>query len=252
MEVLLALGDPASQRRQMLGGPSERWWLGEDLPAPRAVLLPALQGWLEAEGVRALAQVCQERTEALYERLAAAEADGDPLFFAEKYWAASPVPALMRELYPNARELVLVRDFRDMLCSMRAFDERRNVVGFGRQHTASDLEHVAALGRRVEQLLASWQQRRGSALLVRYEDLVSRPDDTIADVLAHLGVDGGSNAVQSMQAALAASDTSRHRTTSSSKASIGRWRTDLPEELLEASRRAFGHALDVFGYTETS
>ena len=31
----------------------------------------------------------------------------------------------MRELYPGARELFLVRDFRDMIASMRAYNERK-------------------------------------------------------------------------------------------------------------------------------
>ena len=38
----------------------------------------------------------------------------------------------MRQLYPRAREIFLVRDPRDTLASMLAFNARRGFVDFGR------------------------------------------------------------------------------------------------------------------------
>jgi hypothetical protein len=40
----------------------------------------------------------------------------------------------------------------------------------------------------------------------------------------------------------------RHTTSPDAAASIGRWREDLDERLAKACERAFGEALDVFGY----
>ena len=39
-----------------------------------------------------------------------------------------------------------------------------------------------------------------------------------------------------------------HATSDSAQSSIGRWRTDLDAELAEACERAFGPALELFGY----
>ena len=39
--------------------------------------------------------------------------------------------ALTAELYPDAREVFLVRDFRDMVASIFAFNRKRGVRGFG-------------------------------------------------------------------------------------------------------------------------
>jgi hypothetical protein len=39
-----------------------------------------------------------------------------------------------------------------------------------------------------------------------------------------------------------------HPTSDSAQGSIGRWRADLDPELAEACERAFGPALELFGY----
>ena len=46
------------------------------------------------------------------------------------------LPVLIRELYPRAKEIFLVRDFRDMARSIMAFDAKRGYAGFGRARTA--------------------------------------------------------------------------------------------------------------------
>ena len=42
-----------------------------------------------------------------------------------------------------------------------------------------------------------------------------------------------------------------HPTSDSAQSSIGRWRTDLDPELARACERAFGPALELFGYERT-
>jgi hypothetical protein len=40
----------------------------------------------------------------------------------------------------------------------------------------------------------------------------------------------------------------QHTTSPDAEGSIGRWRSDLDEELSVACERSFGHALQAFGY----
>ena len=60
---------------------------------------------MAAEAVESLAAVCQERIEALYSQVAAANGTPDAIDFAEKF-GPKPVPALMWGLYPRAREVI--------------------------------------------------------------------------------------------------------------------------------------------------
>ena len=80
-------------------------------------------GW-GSDHVADLATFAQQRIDAVYRQVAAL-GDGRAEFFAEKCLPEGNVPQLLRELYPDAREVFLVRDFRDMLCSIRAFNEKR-------------------------------------------------------------------------------------------------------------------------------
>ena len=147
IEALLALSDPASYLRGVTpqtvarqGVEDRTWWLGIDAPVPWPLRDEAVQDWLGGEAVEALAETCQQRIDAVYETIATTTgATGEP-FFAEK--STLRVSSVAAELYPNGRELFLVRDFRDMVCSMLAFNEKRGVSGFGRAEADSDMEFV--------------------------------------------------------------------------------------------------------------
>jgi hypothetical protein len=95
----------------------------------------------------------------------------------------------------------------------------------------------------------AWEARRGSAHLVRYEDLVLEPESTLAALLRYLGLDAEAHA-EEMAAALVARDpeTEWHRTTPDPRASIGRWREDLSEAARQACEDVLGPELLAFGY----
>ena len=157
----------------------------------------------------------------------------------------------MRELYPAARELFLVRDFRDMIASMRAYNARKGFGDFGRETAQSDATWLAELRRGVIALRDAWRERGDPSSLVRYEDLVRDPDATLPPLLASLGLDTAPETVSRLIAAAApdAPELRGHGTAGSPDASIGRWRHDLPPELLAAVEETFGDLLQEFGYT---
>jgi Sulfotransferase family len=248
-EILLELTDPAGYRRQIAPGRNleDRWWLGESIPLPRPLKSEAISGWLDSDALDELASFCLGRVDALYGRIAEHDGKAGASLFAEKYWGATATPALVRELYPDHREVFIVRDFRDMLASMHAFDEKSGFVRFGRQFADSDAQHVHELGRRAARLLAAFEAQPAAAL-VRYEDLVRDPDSTLAGLLQRLELDGDPATIAAMRDGLERSDVAHHVTTDDPEESIGRWRRDLPPELQEASLEAFGPALEGFGY----
>ena len=212
---------------------------------------PEVETWAGAAYVEALAAFCQQSIDGWYLTTAAAQGqDARPLVcFAEKQFP-DDYPRLMRELYPEAREVFLVRDFRDMIASMRAYNARNGFADFGRAAAASDAEWLADLRRGVEALRDAWRDRGAPGGLVPYEDLVTTPESTLPPLLAALDLDADPAIVRAMIAAAApdAAELQGHGTAASPAASIGRWREDLPPEWRAATADQFGDLLREFGY----
>jgi hypothetical protein len=147
--------------------------------------------------------------------------------------------------------VILVRDFRDMVASMFAYNAKRGREGFRRDTFASDAEYVAQeVKGAVKALTAAWTERSERSHLVRYEDLVLEPETTIEKLLAYLGLDASEHTVSALTATLFGHgpETEWHRTTEDPRASIGRWRRDLEPEAREACERALAPELRAFGY----
>jgi hypothetical protein len=252
MDVFRALSDPAGYRRQLApsGTIDGTWWLGQEPPLPRRLRDPVLGAWLGSAAVGELASFAQERIDRLYMEVAAGQDRAGASHFVEKY-RADTVAELMLELYPGTREVMLVRDFRDMVASMFAYNAKRGRQGFRRDHVESDRDYVLNEVRNsVEAMATTWRRRSGRTHLLRYEDLVRRPDETVRALLAHLELDAGPAAVEQMVATLFDRDSGseNHRTVSDPRESIGRWRRDLPEDVVAACEDALAPSLQAFGY----
>ena len=251
-DMLLALAEPRSYVRQIapagdLDDPA--WWLGRSAPMPWGLRDTTVQDWLGGEAVEDLAGTFQGRIEATYDRIVATTGTPDAALFAEK--SNLRAANLISELYDGARELFLVRDFRDMVSSILDFNAKRDVQGFGRAGAASDTDYVASLGGWATGLLEAWERRRGVAHLVRYEDLVLDPERALGALLSYLDVDAAASTIAALQARLAEElpELGEHATSDGPRASIGRWQRDLDATLVAECERALGPALEVFGYT---
>ncbi len=216
---------------------------------------PEVEAWSGSDYVVDLAAFCQRSIDGWYLATAAAQGQAiEPLrYFAEKQFP-DRYARLMRELYPEARELFPVRDFRDMIASMRAYNERKGFGDFGRRGTESEAEWVVNLRRGVVALRDAWRERGEPGALVRYEDLVLQPEIALPPILAYLGLDAAPETVGQLIAAAApdAPALQGHGTAASPRASIGRWRQDLPLELQALVTETFGDLLQEFGYDTAS
>src|SRR6185503_8027349 len=73
-------------------------------------------------------------------------------------------------------------------------------------------------------LLSSWRARRDQAQLLRYEDLVLRPRETLRDLFETLEVDSSDETVDKVVSAGADDQGfSSHRTTPELQRTVGRW-----------------------------
>ncbi len=220
-------------------------------PFTKGTIDPEAVAWVVAEQPRLIGELAQRAIDGYYGSVAHGADKDSATHFAEKFPPTEAQP-VATELYGATREIFLVRDFRDVLCSIRAFNEQRGFQGFGRAESSDELDYVKRLSGSATRLAESWRRREGHALLVRYEDLVRDPNDTLARVGEYLGLPASSIHTMVEATADRSDRLSTHRTTASSAASIGRWRTDLPSELIEACEQALGSSLAVFGYEQPS
>jgi hypothetical protein len=252
--VLQTLARPQGYLAQLDPGPvgQRAWWF--DRPDLKFGVgdSRSLEAWLGGEAVESLAGMCQARVETFYSRLA--DPGLRPRFFVEKFLPHQVVPDLLAEMYPASREVILVRDFRDMLCSVIAFNRKRGYAAFGRANAGSDVEYVETVISSSAQWLRRRLRERGEAAhLVRYEDLIQEPAPTLEAIMRYLGLEANEETiVATLERAEANSPkVDQHRTTDSISASIGRWKRDLPSELAQVCAEVLDPVLVEFGYEPT-
>jgi hypothetical protein len=210
---------------------------------------PGLAEWFGRTHVEELAAFCQRSAEECYQRIAAGQGQEGAVYFAEKH-RADYLPWLFWELYPRTKEVFLVRDFRDVVSSMLAFNAKQGRAVFGRSGQSD--EEFARFVRKgtVRMVSESWSERRGRAHLIRYEDLIRNPGETLRGLLVYLDLDHDDATINGMidRAAQENPEMRRHRTSGEVSRSIGRWRQSLDPDLQEACRGIFGDVLEQFGY----
>jgi hypothetical protein len=255
LHVLKVLGAPTDARKRV-GAPMEFHLEplaagGNPFYSSAFAAWPEVETWSGSDYVADLAAFCQRSIDGWYLATAAAQGQAsEPLvYFAEKHFP-DVYPRLMRELYPNAREIFLVRDFRDMVASMIAYNARKGYDEFGRNKAGSDEAWLAYLHQVFLALRNAWRDRGEPGSLVRYEDVVREPTTTLPRLLDLLDLDADPATVARLIAAAApdAPVLRGHGTADSPASSIGRWRRDLPPELRALTEETFSELLRDFGY----
>lgn len=222
---------------------------------PRLTVDPQLLAWFGYEYPQRLAAFCQENIDRFYQVVIAGQQKySNPqravMLFAEKALPKSVV-WLMREIYPKSYEIFLVRDFRDVACSIIAFNTKRGDIRFGREEVANDSEFVVLLSEHAKELLRDWKQRQSTAHLIRYEDLVLNPVPTLSSLFKYLEIDS-SHAEVNRLLNKALQDTPEmifHRTSSSIESSVGRWQHEMDEQMQKLCNKVFEDVLVEFGYS---
>jgi hypothetical protein len=190
-----------------------------------------------------------------YRQMAVVQGISTPLYFAEKflldqisaYWAQD----IVREIYPNAREIFLIRDMRDVVTSALAFNKKRGWLDFGRDRFNSDEEYIQAMGRVSRFILKRWERVHKNAYLLRYEDLIVQPFEAMKGLLEYLHLENDDLTVHTMinNAIQSSAELEKHRTTETPLSSIGRWSRDLSPCLQELANQEFKDMLIAYGYS---
>ena len=254
--VLRGLARPASYERQLQqpGGPGwVNWWVGAGQPNPEIPRNDPALPFLGREGVEAMAAFCRSQIGRVASSLAAVSGKPGARYFVEKAQIdrVRSVAEVSEELDPRAREIVLVRDLRDVACSMLAYSRRTGVQGFGPQPDSPIEDTIRWLSETNAINLVEYVEHRGAhAHLLRYEDLITRPEAALTDALEYIGADARTQTVAEMLARLGAEGDRRavHATTDSAQNSIGRWRHELDADQQALAEHHLRPYLDALGY----
>ena len=152
-------------------------------------------------------------------------------YMAEKCGLSDDARHGIRALLGDVREIVLIRDPRDFLCSAKSywkFDTEQALI---------------VLEDSIKSYLEIASRDAADTLFVRYEDLVLKVVETMARIGEFLGLQGlglRSSADDLFQ---------RHATSATPAASIGRWRQDLNAHEIRQCDVRFRAFMDRFGYS---
>jgi hypothetical protein len=166
-----------------------------------------------------------------YAILASSQQKATASFFCEKGDINEPARQGARLFFDTVKEIVLVRDPRDLLCSAIAFWKM------------SPEKALAMLRATTAQIVSICRSAASDILVVRYEDLLLDPVNSRKKITEFVGLDSPLGPTEA-----AAEIFTKHGTSLDPASSIGRWRRDLPPDLIAASGTAFDPYIRDFGY----
>ena len=209
-------------------GTSEQW----TGPNPYFSRVPPGYPVLGQEYVQQLARVFMKTADDVYRQIGGEHAK----VLLEKFCRPTLIE-LARNLYPSMREVVTIRDPRDVVCSMVALNRKRGNEKFGARRARSVSEMLGLWTRRavseLEGYICRWRPEQ--RIVVRYEELVADPPTQLTRVLQQCGLDSSRELVGRLVKEGLADLTLRqmHATAGSAAMSVGRWRNEIDPVLLK-------------------
>lgn len=179
-----------------------------------------------------LAALFREVVARYYDEVASIKPAGQVRFFAEKAMIDEELRLGLRMLLGDLREIIMVRDPRDLLCSAKSFWKMSDAVAFRTvQESVEGLTAIRAAGAE-------------DTLFVRYEDLIEKPLETRETIYRFIGTEPAPMQDESEMETLRR----QHATTKDLKSSIGRWQAELAQDEVLACLDRFDGFMRAFGY----
>jgi hypothetical protein len=197
---------------------------------------PALAAFWNELAPRALRKTLTELIDTYYQKIADATSKPSATLFAEKIGTVGQVLDAASFMFGHVREILLVRDPRDIICSSKSFWNREF------------MESVKSLKGQFIGMARPRDARSVHQHVVRYEDLLLRPQQTMGDLFSALGL----RPVETNPNVLAEADVfARHATSTSPAETISRWQRDLTAEQAEIATAELNSVLLRYGYSTT-
>jgi hypothetical protein len=166
-----------------------------------------------------------------YEEVAREQGIEYPLYFAEKSLPELESRRGIRFMFPKVREIVLIRDLRDVVCSSTS-------------SSGTSFDRALGANFAAAKLLQSIEgEKNPSIMFLKYEDFVLDSEKTTDRIFRFCGLAPVRSDERGMNDLFVT-----HATSSTPAASIGRWKKDLNTEQLKRCE-VLNPFLDYFGYT---
>lgn len=192
----------------------------------------AMREFYEAFVPAQVAESSRVQIEEFYRRLAEDRGKPGAVFFAEKgNNLHKPTRDFARRAFGRMREIVILRDPRDVLCSHMAY------------FSSSADKAFAQLTHAGRQLLAIRAEGRHDTHWLHYENMVRGDAASFARLSEFLGTPIEPDLGEQGSKVFA-----RHATSVTPEASVARWRTNLPAELRTRCAADWRDFLTEFGY----
>ncbi len=224
--------------------PSPSWNMDQLLRGPRDRIGPIPFTPLSLERSEFAASATRHLWAALAESLAA-DTSKPYRYYAEKTFGDNLETLASAGI--EVRLLNLVRDPRDVVASIRAFDRKRGYYGFGREAGQTEAAYLAALVDEMSGSLTRMRLRadRHEHMWIRYEDLVTDATAVIDEMSRWMDVDLDPEAGRPRGRSYR-----RHATTTSPRQSIGRWRAALSSAEASSIESRLGNEMTRLGYVD--
>jgi hypothetical protein len=216
----------APEMQRIVGGNPYNMSALFDLGGPRGVLRDFYQDRLPS----GFATLFRDFILAFYATLAAAQGKPSARYFCEKGDIDDAAVQGARLFFDVVKDIVIVRDPRDLLCS---------AIAFWKLSPETAMQMLLTTIPRLTRIV---RQAGADTMVVRYEDLVREPIGTRRELSRFLDMD------LLGQPATGDLIPDSHRTSRGPAASIGRWRDDLTPQQVETCEIAFGPYMQDFDY----
>lgn len=164
-----------------------------------------------------------------YEAVSNYKYEGAARFFVEKLFIHREMRWFAKLIFPEMREVVVIRDPRDYFCSAKRFWQIPSSEVIRRmQNELPVVKEIREAGEPVR--------------VLRYEDLIQHPEKALSEFSEFVGC-ADFRRLDSGRTTFA-----RHATSKGPNESIGRWRTELTADELSICEKKFGWLIDAFGY----
>jgi hypothetical protein len=193
---------------------------------------PLLEQYWEVTGFEILTSAFRELIVTYYEAIRTMTHKASVRYFAEKTHPNPLVRDAVIAMFGGVKEILLVRDPRDLVCSYRAF--------WG----ATPSDAISLICSQCDDISNRVAAATADTLSIKYEDLVVQPDETLDRMSAFLGLSQKPVATDVAEGAIFGT----HGTSRTPAESIGRWRQDLTSEQIKLCEAAFAELLPKLGY----
>jgi hypothetical protein len=254
MHLLRVLSAPADHQRSTypIWFTDNEYWIGQNpFNTPESFTDEGLLYWLGQKSTAQLASLCLLNVDQFYRHLKRQQKK-HAVYFAEKA-LYSITSELAGQLYPKPRQIILVRDPRDIFASVQSFNAKRGTPGFRVNEYTTPEAYLQFLKRAATTQARVHRTHPDQKYLLRYEDLILRPQEMMAAVFQYLNLDSSPQTVAGIleRASQDTPEMQHHRTTSNPGNSIGRWRRDLSPEMQATATTLLGGILTELGYPIT-